>query len=152
MAYSAWVSVHKLVAESEIVVLAEVEYLTEATDGPQKQQIATARILERWKGSSPDARIRFIASPGWYMCDTSAARAGETVVLFLTKDPREAHPRITHFGRGRLPVRRLEGALVALFDEVRFPPSIPVRRHVYYGESVTLESLKAFVREMTQPL
>lgn len=150
-AYSAVVSVHRLLNESQLVVLAEVVSVVESGEGAQRQHVATARVLEFWKGRTAAKQLEFIASPGWFACDTSTAHAGETVILFLSQAPGESRPRIAHFGRGRLPVSTIDGAKVAFIYELRFPPSVPVRRHAGHsgGESVGVASLKSFVQELT---
>lgn len=146
--YSAMVEIEVLVAGSELIVLADVLAVVESGAGPQRQRVATARVVESWKGSADRAQIiKFIASRGWFMCDTSNARVGERVALFLSQKTGEAHPRIAHFGRGRMPVVTIDGASVAEIYEVTFPSSVPVRRSGTkpMRDGVDLGRLKAFI-------
>jgi hypothetical protein len=145
--YSAVVSAEKLLAEAQLVVLADVVSVTVVRDSGTMSHLATARVLETWKGPSRTT-IRYLGSPTWYSCDTSDAGAGERVVLFLSQVKGEAYPRITHFGRGRLPVHTLTGTEVATVYEVVFPRSIPVTRQREYGgtQTVMLRALRTFVR------
>jgi hypothetical protein len=147
-AYSAVVGVNELVSESQLVVLAEVASVVDAGVAPRQYRLATARVLETWKGTIHDRSIQFIASPGWFMCDTSDARAGEKVILFLKKESGESHPRIAHFGRGRMRVGLVGGSEVALIYEVTFPTAIAVHKERTYPfrESVGLEAIKSFVK------
>lgn len=148
MAYSAVVGIDFLLAESELVVVADVISVVESGTEPQRQRLATARVVESWKGPADRAQlIKFIASPGWFMCDTSDARVGERVVLFLKQEDHEAHPRIAHFGLGRMPVVTIDGTSVAKIYAVTFPPSVPVRRNGNFPmpDGVDLARLKSFV-------
>jgi hypothetical protein len=140
------VSVADLVAESQMVVLGDVISVVESGSGLARQSVATLRVVEVWKGTVK-SELQFIASPGWFSCDTSHARKGEKVVLFLSRDPEESLPRITHFGRGRMPIGKIGGLSCALVYEVTFPPSVPIVKQVTHppAEGVNLAQLKAFV-------
>jgi hypothetical protein len=111
----------ELVEGSDLIVLAEVESVTKPLIGERK---ATARVLEVWKGS-PIETVRFIASPTW-TCDISEAVEGETVVLFLAKGDNPRFYTIAHSGRGRMPLRSVDGVTYAtLWPEVRLPEGTP---------------------------
>jgi hypothetical protein len=147
-AYSAIVGINQLVSESELVVLAEVVAVVHVDVGPQKYRVATARVLERWKGTVEGQQVKFIVSPSWFACDTSDARVCEKVILFLGQESGEPYPRIAHFGRGRMPVKLVGGSGLAFIYEVTFPSPISIHRESAYPmrESVDLEAIKSFVK------
>ena len=153
VAYSAIVSIDDLVAESHLVVVGDVISVVESGSGPPRQSVATLRVVETWMGAR-SSELQFIASPGWFSCDTSRARKGERVVLFLSRDPGESLPRIAHFGRGRMPIGKIGAATCAMIYEVTFARSIPVMKQPAYphAEGVVLSQLKAFVqRHVSRP-
>jgi hypothetical protein len=126
--------VEDLAANSELIVIAKVSKIEDAPaslerDDPSMPplKVATAQVLETWKGE-PVREVRYLASPDW-MCDTSHAEKGERVVLFLThthwrKD--RSFLSISHSGRGRMPVRKVEGKwYAAVQDEVILPAGTP---------------------------
>jgi hypothetical protein len=128
------VAIEDLAARSELIVIAKVTKIEDAPAeferddaGMPPLKVATAHVLEIWKGK-PVREVRYIASPDW-MCDTSHAEKGERVLLFLDY----AHWRkdrsflsISHAGRGRLPIREVQGKwYAALQDEVVLPPGTP---------------------------
>jgi hypothetical protein len=125
------IALKEFVAGSELIVLATV---TKIEDGPPELQpkepylppikVATAQILETWKGT-PVREVRFIASPTW-QCDMSHAEKGEKVVLFLTGE-KGSPIMTTHWGRGRMPIREVEGKSYATFYNygIGLPESTP---------------------------
>ncbi len=141
-AYSAVVSVEALFEEAHTVVVGEVVSVQESGVAPERGRVATVRVLETWKGPVR-SEVQYTVSPGWFLCDTSDARKGEKVVLFLTKD------RIAHFGRGRMPIGAIGGTEVAFIHEVTFPASLPVRRQQAYPmrEGVSLGLLRSFIQK-----
>jgi hypothetical protein len=102
--YSAVVDLDDLIAEAEMIVVVKVKSVRVTGNAPAEQKIATAEILDAWKGEGVEPTIDYVASPGWFSCDTSDARVGETVVLFLARDQPGERFRIAHFGRGRMRV------------------------------------------------
>ena len=146
-AYSAIVSISELTAKSRLVVLARVISIRESRTalGPEKR--ATAKVLEAWKGAPAD-HIDYVASPvGWFACDTSYSRVGETTVLFLERDKGSHGYRIAHFGRGRMPVVAVGNQSHAAVYEVTFPTGIVVRQQQYpFLFTVPVEKLKTIVR------
>ena len=145
-AYSALVSIAELAAESQVVLLARVISIRESRTalGPEKR--ATAEVLEVWKGTA-GSRIEYIASPGWFSCDTSHARAGETIALFLERDKDSGSYRIAHFGRGRMPVLAVGNERHASIYEVSFPKGVVVRQQAYpFLFTVPIQKLEAIVR------
>ena len=84
------ITLKDLVDGSDLIVLAAV---TKVEDGPTNLKIgegalppikiATARVLEAWKGY-PGHEVRYLGSSTW-VCDISDAKVGERVVLFLTR-------------------------------------------------------------------
>ncbi len=137
----------ELVEGSDLIVLAEVESVTKPLIGERK---ATARVLEVWKGP-PIETVRFIASPTW-TCDISEAVEGETVVLFLARGD---HPRfytIAHSGRGRMPLRTVDGLTYATFwREVRLPEGTPTiegpESEWSFIRSVEMEVLRELIED-----
>jgi hypothetical protein len=128
------VEVKDLTARSELIVIANVSKIENAPASLERDdasmpplKVATAQVLETWKGK-PIPEVRYIASPDW-MCDTSHEEKGERVLLFL----KYAHWRkdrsflsISHAGRGRMPVREVQGKwYAALQDEVILPQGTP---------------------------
>ena len=129
-----------MVETSTYIVVADVTNVSEDRDG---YWWATAHVREVWKGS-PTEEIRFLASATW-TCDTSGAVKGERVVLFL----REAANRqwskratrffrmsrlkagssllIAHSGRGRMPIRVVNGEEYATYwSDAILPASVSV--------------------------
>lgn len=147
-AYSAIVSLEDLVNKSELVVLAHVVTVRDSAVGAERQQTATAIVDEWWKGAGRSNQIEYVASPGWFACDVSAPKIGETVVLFLERDPNDRRLHITHFGRGRMPVGRERSELYAAPYEVTFPREIKVERQQNYPRAkiVMVSSLRNAVR------
>ncbi len=128
------VYVEDLAADSELIVIAKVSKIEDAPASLERDdagmpplKVATAQVLETWKGKSVP-EVRYIASPDW-MCDTSHAEKGERCLLFLEY----AHWRkdrsflsISHAGRGRMPLREVKGKwYAALQDEVILPQGTP---------------------------
>jgi len=125
------ITLKELVDGSDLIVVAtvtKVEHmppdadLREELDSPF--QVATARVVEVWKGNA-GPEIRYISSPTW-MCDISGAEPGERVVLFLTKQDSERFLLIEHAGRGRMPIRDVNGQPHATIwvDDVQLPSGI----------------------------
>lgn len=110
-------TLEQLTKNSKLVVVAQVEEIvTEPSAGggnlsgvreiAWEKRVATARVLEVWKGTIAGETVRFRASKTW-TCDVSTAVVGETVVLFLTDDPKDSAVMAIAFnGIGRLPVER----------------------------------------------
>ncbi len=108
----ALVTLKELVDSSDLIVLAtEAKVENGPTDFKLEEEvmpapeikIATARVLEVWKGNAGQ-EVRYLASPIW-LCDISEAKIGERVVLVLTKPPDWPFRAIAHSGRGRMPIR-----------------------------------------------
>jgi hypothetical protein len=74
-------TIEMLTKASALIVVARVE----GVELERGQIVATARVLEAWKGA-PGGKVRYRASKAW-VCDASDAVVGETVVLFLAGDP-----------------------------------------------------------------
>ena len=147
----------ELVARSDLIVVAKV---SKVEDGPADAKpederfsavrVATAEVIETWKGAPP-REVRFLASPTW-VCDISEAEKGEQVVLFLTRRKEEPSLRISHSGRGRMPLRMVKGKTYAtLWDDVRLPEgtaTVPGPEPEYsFIRSVELSKLKELVRK-----
>jgi hypothetical protein len=124
------VTLKDLSAESDLIVVARV---TKVQDGPAEVQpagdefprvkIATAEVMETWKGSS-GREIRFIASPT-KQCDIASAETGERVVLFL-KGSKDSPYSIAWVGRGRMPLHDAnDNQYATLEDQVILPEGTP---------------------------
>jgi hypothetical protein len=152
------IPLQKLVAQSDLIVVARV---TKVEDGPAdvkteddrffpRVKVATAEVIETWKGT-PLREVRYVASPLW-TCDISDAEKGERVVLFLGSRKGSPIMMIAHSGRGRMPLREVEGKTYATFwDEVELPKgtaTIPGPEPKYsFTRSVELTKLKELVRK-----
>jgi hypothetical protein len=93
-----------LVHGADVIVLARVG---EVPSTQNRERIAKAQVLEVWKGAA-GKEVSFRAFPTW-ACDTSTAIEGETVVLFLVGSRTSSIMSIAHAGRGRIPVKSVEG-------------------------------------------
>ncbi len=139
---------HELVANSEVIVVAQV---TKIDIRGKDEEIATARVVQTWKGT-PGAEVRFLASPTW-TCDISDAEIGEHVVLFLTRSKDSAILIIAHSGRGRMPLREVEGKSYATIwaDDVILPEgtsTLPGPKPEYdFIKSIDISVLKKMVRQ-----
>lgn len=118
LARIAMPSLEELTKTAKLIVVARVESieiepsadagnLTGIQPIGSEKRVATARLMEVWKGNAREGEtVKFRASKSW-TCDTSTAIKGETVVLFLADDPKDAsHLEIASNGIGRLPVER----------------------------------------------
>lgn len=135
-----------LTKASTIIVIAQVEEVKQQPD----MLVATARVLEVWKGTSPE-KLYFRASRSW-VCDSSHAVVGETVVLFLGGDPR-AVMGISYSGMGRLPVSNADGRqMVGLYGD-RLPKELERQINVAPespGGMVELNILKRYVQQLAE--
>jgi hypothetical protein len=111
------ISFDELVQRCDIIVVAKVESVTRSISG---NRFAKAKITEVWNGAET-VRVEFLASPTW-TCDVSEAKKGETVLLFLVKSDESRSYMIAVSGRGRMPLRIVNGKSYATFwPEVRLP-------------------------------
>jgi hypothetical protein len=125
------ITLKELVDGSDLIVLATE---TKVEDGPANLKlgeevispikIATARVLEVWKGNTGH-EVRYLASSTW-ICDISDAKVGERVVLFLMRPKDWPFMMIAHAGTGRMPIRDVEGkAFATIWTEVvRLPKGV----------------------------
>jgi hypothetical protein len=112
--------VRKVAARSELIVVARVVSVVAFKDKPS---VAFATVEETWKGLTHE-HIQFHASPSW-QCDGARAVEGETVLLFLSRDPGKPYS-IDASGRGRLPFRDIDGVkYVTILNDFVLPPGIP---------------------------
>jgi hypothetical protein len=159
------ITLKELVDGTDLIVLATV---TKVEDGPANLKlgedvfppikIATARVLEAWKGNTGH-EVRYLASSTW-ICDISDAKVGERVVLFLMrpKDWPKAWPFrvIAHAGMGRMPIRDVEGKAFATIwtEHVRLPKGVmtipgPATKYEFI-RSVELSQLRWTVGAMSR--
>jgi hypothetical protein len=157
----ASITLKELVGRSDLIVVARE---TKVEDGPADLnlgedvkspiKVATARIVEVWKGKAgPD--VRYIASPTW-TCDISEAKVGESVVLFLSKSKSVPFMFIEHSGRGRMPIRDVNGrrhATIWVID-IELPrgvKTIPGPEPEYgFIRSVVVDDLKQAVGQVVK--
>jgi hypothetical protein len=157
------ITLKELVDGSDLIVLATV---TKIEDGPANLKlgedvfppikIATARVMEVWKGNTGH-EVRYVASSTW-VCDISNAKIGERVVLFLMTPedwPKDWPFRLlAHSGRGRMLIRDVEGKAFATIrtHDVRLPKGLmtipgPETKYEFY-RSVELSQLRWTVGAM----
>jgi len=114
----------ELIQSSDEVVIATVTHVSEASSSTGGFRLATAETKRTLKGA-PQRTVRFNASPGW-ICDTSHADIGETVLLFLI-GPKDGSFTIALAGRGYMPLRNVDGKDYAtLWTDVVLPKGAPV--------------------------
>lgn len=141
----ASIPLDEMIDASEVVVVAQVESVSR-TFIFFGSRYAQAKVLEVWKGN-PGAEIEFLASPTW-TCDISDAEVGETAVLFLERSG--SSYVIAHSGRGRLPIRQIEGRPYGtIWPGVILPENVGTRPgpdpEYSFIESVSVDDLRAFV-------
>ena len=98
-----------LAVTADVIVVAKVERVS-ADAGAGR--LAEARVIAVWKGA-PDPVVTFRASQSWE-CDVSDAQEGETVALFLVKEPRTTMMSIAYWGQGRIFIKE-EGGKALVF-------------------------------------
>ena len=136
------------VAATPVVVLAEV---TSVEGLPQGDWKATGRVVEVWKGPQRDVVSYGPAGHGDVAgCEGSAARVGETVVLFLEPERNRISEllRIAFVGYGRLPVYTVEGKRFVESSAFFLPAGVqPTQALVgdHTRELVRLDWLRGFV-------
>lgn len=117
----ASISFEELVQSSDVILVATVESVSCPMIG---NRYAKAKVSEVWKGA-PAERVEFLASPTW-TCDISKAEKGETVLLFLRKGDTSESYAIMHSGRGRMPLRTVDGKSYVTFSpDIRLPKDTP---------------------------
>lgn len=136
-----------LTRTASLIVVAQVENVTEKGD----VSIATARVIDVWKGRSAGI-VQFRASKSW-TCDVSKAIPGETVVLFLAGDAQTVVTAIAYSGIGRLPVNNAECMQTVMLYGSLFTKALKqeagVPQETFSGQ-VTLAMLKRHVQQMAQ--
>jgi len=147
LAKVASVSLENLVKQSDIIVVAKVESVNRPIIG---KRYAKAKVLEVWKGPAVES-VEFLASRTW-TCDISDAKKGETALLFLKKGGKSRSYAIAHSGRGRLPLRPVDGKQYATFwPDIRLPENAPTidgpDPQWDFIRSVELEWLRDFVQK-----
>lgn len=132
------ISLPDLVKHSDAIVVARVDGLL-SFDGLITARATAVRVL---KGdAAPGASFYFVADSTW-ACDTSTAVRGETALLFLRRGKSDRVERrligkpaarvtaepfffIEHAGRGRMPIRRLNGQeVVTPSGEIEMPQAL----------------------------
>jgi hypothetical protein len=135
----------ELVESSDLIVVAEVDSVNRSL----LKRYAQARVTEVWKGAET-ASVEFLASPTW-TCDISAAIEGERVVLFLTQGKRPGSYTIAYSGRGRMPLRTVDGVVYATFwPDVILPEGTPTidgpEPEWSFIRSIEVAALRSLVR------
>lgn len=159
----AKLALKQIVAESDIIVLAQVRAVSIEKATPsshpleisrENEQHAVARVSETWKGN-PSETIKFLASPTW-TCDITGAVVGEETVLFLRLRSPELF-EVVLAGRGKMPLRTVDGLqYVSLWDQVIMPAEVPMidgpSPHSKHIRSVKLDILRELVRNIGERL
>jgi hypothetical protein len=159
MARTAMPTLEELTKSAKVIVVARVEAVaTEPANEAGKfsgvrelnseRRVATARVLEVWKGSVGE-EVQFRASKSW-TCDVSTAVVGETVLLFLTDDPKDSAALAIAFnGIGRLPVERNSILLYSslLTKEIKALLALPAET---FRHPVEISMLKQQVQLMNE--
>lgn len=122
----AEISFDLLVGMSDRIVLARVDRIDAATDESAEKvakelELAHATVLETWKGKK-DEPLVYRCSRTW-MCDITAGKVGEEVVLFLDTRSHAKYAVVMDAGRGRLPVTESNGEKQATLwvEDVELP-------------------------------
>jgi hypothetical protein len=136
-----------LVAKADLIVMAKVESVVTPAVG---SRYATARVSEIWKGQCDETIIYQVWPTFW--CDTSTAKEGETVLLFLRRDLSGTY-RIAHAGRGRFPLHTIEAKeYVRIRYDAILPEDLqkPLEGRAYDG-MVETSTLREVVRKLIVP-
>ena len=136
-----------LTRSATLVVVAQVENVT----AKGNVRIATARVIDVWKGQSAGI-VQFRASRSW-TCDVSNAIPGETVVLFLVENAQTGETAIAYSGMGRLPVNKAENKETVVLSGNLFTKGLKqeagILQAIFNGE-VNLAIFKRHVQQITQ--
>ena len=96
----------EIASEADRIVFGEV---TSVESFPGGKRLAKIHVLESWRG--PQARELIIDVSSTFACDESTALPGERAVFLLASSADSDNLRLAYFGRGRLPVKVIEGDL-----------------------------------------
>ena len=151
------ISFEDLVKRSDYIVVGEVV----AVDNVEQIKVAKVHVTRTLKGS-PTQDVYFLASPTW-TCDITSAEVGEKALFFFTKNQSATNPKtqpffqIAHSGRGKMPLRQIEGIdFVTSWSDVRLPKEIntvagPEPKYEFI-RSAPLEQIIEYVeRILSQP-
>jgi hypothetical protein len=143
------IPIAELAQRSDLIVIATVESVSEPTG---EKVYATAKVMEVWKGPHV-GKVEFLASGTW-TCDISEAELGEAVLLFLTTGPESRSLMIAHSGRGRMPLRTLDGKRYATFwEEILLPETTATipgpDRASCFIRSLEVEVFRSLVKQAT---
>ena len=124
------VELSELVARSDVIAVVTVTNVEPAGDDIKVDdqfppvKVATAEVVATWKGPIMKA-VRFVASPT-RPCDMASAAKGEKLILFLEQRGSSPIMSIAHVGRGRMPLREINGGQSATIDlnEVVLPTGV----------------------------
>ena len=136
----------ELAEASEMIVLAKVKSVNGWAFARNRR--ATATVIETWKGPKTEI-VEYRVSPT-FACDISDAKRHETVLLFLAKDEK-AHWEIVWSGRGRMPLRMVNGKeYLTHFGDVIFPTetvsiTTPEKNEDGFNSAVELKVVKQLV-------
>jgi len=152
----------------EIVEISSVIAVVEDVEVLQSEGVRVARgtVEHVMKGPPSLREVYYLAEHTW-MCDIATAKVGERSLIFLVAPgAAEASPDERHFpaeiggnailrivwsGRGRMPIRTIEGrGFVTLWDDVELPEGIerragPDSRYEFI-RSASLQDVSAAIR------
>lgn len=161
-----------LIAQSDVIVLARVDRV-ETIEGVRLAVLVVERTL-----MAPPSKEWALALTSLWVCDISTAVLGERGLFFLQpyhKGPEDTAafpPRfqeivaargfgqvrsITHYGRGRMPLRLIDGEEhVAVYGDVALPPNLEAvtvktsdKREIAWQRLVPLSAMLDHVRSLT---
>ena len=143
----ASISLRQLVGRSEVIVVGCVSQV--GTDPAMHMRVASVRVDETWKGTALESIKVCLGRRG--ACDVSTAAVGERVVLFLERDTKNAAGGlwIAHLGRGRAPIRDVNGTATCSLSVDIGPIQAPPRGGSAPTD-VRLDELRLVVRDLVR--
>lgn len=139
-------SLKTIIREADVIVMVRVATIT---SGPSDLRVATADVIEVWKGA-PDSIVMYRASPE-FACDMSTAVVGQTVVLFLGAADGSKTRTILHAGRGQMVIEDLGGETLASLVGIVLPDALVkldrLKPPMPAQSSIPVNDLKIYVIE-----
>jgi len=145
-------TVSELYREADLVCVATVEQvLNEGINS--KAKFANARIVETWKGPKMK-NVKFRAYPVW-QCDSSDAKEGETVLLFLNKTDSKVY-EIVNSGQGRWPLQSSEKTWMVKISEYDLMSDKEFSKQkdnsaMFKSRNIQLDQLSRFLKDGSKP-
>ena len=142
------ISIDELIRRSDLIVIATVR----SVDVENRVRIATAEVNEVLAGA-PGATVRFIAQPQM-RCSVATAVPGEQVLLFLKTSSASEPAWIALYGRGRLPLRSIDGERFAVWPGKVWPETLGLWEALEPSDErvVALDELIARIRKVVKEM